>query len=231
MRLRDLHQGVIPWRHSACISIAVPLEFWQGIARIQGDGLGTETAVFAFDFFGVLGSDMFDAWIEVNHLTGVKPFLRERFVDPADVGLHSFKDQCAGLGTIVGRPWQVVHEEFLQSSRIDHSVVELARELASASVVCVCSNAPAGLIEDLFTIHGISSPFRFMIVSGAVGLLKPSAEIYLYLARRAGVDPDRCLLIDDNEVNIAGASRVGMKGILFQSSEQLRQSLGVLGVL
>jgi putative hydrolase of the HAD superfamily len=52
-----------------------------------------------------------------------------------------------------------------------------------------------------------------VVLSGAVGVRKPSRRIYLLAAELAGVDPARCVFVDDLAQNISGAERVGMRGV------------------
>jgi epoxide hydrolase-like predicted phosphatase len=56
--------------------------------------------------------------------------------------------------------------------------------------------------------------FDATVISGDVGLHKPQPEIYRLGAERIGVEPDRCVFIDDLRENVAGAEAVGMTAIL-----------------
>jgi putative hydrolase of the HAD superfamily len=54
-----------------------------------------------------------------------------------------------------------------------------------------------------------------------VGLRKPDPEIYtLTLARLGGVEPKRCVFVDDVELNCDTARELGMEAIRFESAEQ-----------
>jgi putative hydrolase of the HAD superfamily len=52
-----------------------------------------------------------------------------------------------------------------------------------------------------------------VVLSGDVGVRKPSRRIYSMAAEMAGVDPARCVFVDDLAQNVTGAERVGMTGI------------------
>jgi epoxide hydrolase-like predicted phosphatase len=56
--------------------------------------------------------------------------------------------------------------------------------------------------------------FDIAVISAEVGLHKPQPEIYLLAAKRLGVEPERCVFIDDLRENCAGAEAVGMTAIL-----------------
>jgi epoxide hydrolase-like predicted phosphatase len=56
--------------------------------------------------------------------------------------------------------------------------------------------------------------FDAVVISAEVGLHKPQPEIYLLASKRLGVEPERCVFIDDLRENCAGAEAVGMTAIL-----------------
>jgi putative hydrolase of the HAD superfamily len=72
--------------------------------------------------------------------------------------------------------------------------------------------------------------FEVVVDSGFVGLRKPDPAIYRLTCERLGVAPERCLFVDDVEVNCAAATELGMAAVLFRSSEQaiaeVREALG-----
>jgi 2-haloacid dehalogenase len=73
--------------------------------------------------------------------------------------------------------------------------------------------------------------FEGIVVSGEEGTRKPYPELYHILMKRYQVDPASAVFIDDSLPNIGQAKALGMKGIHYQSPEQLRQALQGLGVL
>lgn len=86
------------------------------------------------------------------------------------------------------------------------------------------SNYPEwwSLIEDRLELS------RFMewsFVSCRMGVRKPDAAIYSGAAASLGVDPARCLFVDDREKNCVGARGVGMQAHRFQSAGDLRLAL------
>lgn len=67
--------------------------------------------------------------------------------------------------------------------------------------------------------------FGTTVVSGQVGIVKPSTEIYRLLCARAGVRPDQCVFIDDGPHNCLGAKAAGMDAIHFTGADDLRARL------
>lgn len=61
-------------------------------------------------------------------------------------------------------------------------------------------------------------------------LIKPDPRIYELLLDRFGLKAEECVFIDDTMRNIEACEACGIKGICFQSYEQVRDDLRKLGV-
>ncbi|MBQ5418482.1 MAG: HAD family phosphatase [Oscillospiraceae bacterium] len=76
----------------------------------------------------------------------------------------------------------------------------------------------------MFDIH--SKGFGFMnytdgrVISYEYNVMKPDRRIYEILLEKYGLDPSGCIFTDDRPVNIEGAERCGIKGILFEGFEK-----------
>jgi epoxide hydrolase-like predicted phosphatase len=73
--------------------------------------------------------------------------------------------------------------------------------------------------------------FDGVVISGEVGVRKPSLEIYRMGAERAGLDPGQCVFVDDIRLNLAPAAELGMATVHHSTSSQtipeLERLLGV----
>ena len=54
---------------------------------------------------------------------------------------------------------------------------------------------------------------------------KPEAEIYHLLLQRLGTAPEETLFLDDREVNVEAARRMGIRALVFSTTEQLQQDM------
>jgi putative hydrolase of the HAD superfamily len=63
-----------------------------------------------------------------------------------------------------------------------------------------------------------------------VGLRKPESGIYRLAIEITQINPEECCFIDDRELNLECAAKLGMRTIQMQSLDQLREELGKLGV-
>lgn len=79
--------------------------------------------------------------------------------------------------------------------------------------------------------YGFFDCFEDIVVSGAVRLVKPDERIFQVLLERVGLPARACLLIDDSEVNVAVARRLGFDAIHFQSPDDLAVELRDRGML
>ncbi len=61
---------------------------------------------------------------------------------------------------------------------------------------------------------GLASTFEVLVTGDQVARGKPAPDIYLEAARRLGVEPARCVAIEDSEAGICSIAAAGMVGIL-----------------
>ncbi|WP_063771609.1 HAD-IA family hydrolase [Streptacidiphilus albus] len=72
------------------------------------------------------------------------------------------------------------------------------------------------------------SHFDDVVCSHRVGARKPEPEIFRLAARRAGVEPRACVLVDDMDKNIAGARAAGWQAVHFRDADQAAFEVGRL---
>ncbi len=73
--------------------------------------------------------------------------------------------------------------------------------------------------------------FKEIVISGEVHLVKPDPRIFKLMLEITGRPASDCLLIDDSPKNIETAQGMGFQTICFQSPEQLKRELSVMGLL
>jgi len=70
-----------------------------------------------------------------------------------------------------------------------------------------------------------------IIISGQIGMMKPDREIFEYIIKKYNLDPTKCILIDDQPENIAGAISHGIAGIHHKKPAETRKALISHGVI
>ena len=67
--------------------------------------------------------------------------------------------------------------------------------------------------------------FQTIFASHLLGDAKPRVEAFKKVLNTLSVNPEEVVFVDDSEVNVSGASQLGIKGIVFESPESLRAEL------
>ncbi len=150
--------------------------------------------------------DEFDLSIVPNSETIEK--FAEMFTDIPD-DYRSFWEDIDGL-----------IEPFSYSAEWLHSLKEQGHN------VYLLSNYPKSMFES----H-MKKKFDFIgytdgrVVSYEYHIMKPDPRIYEILLEKYSLDPADTVFLDDRQVNIDGAERCGIKGILFTNYEEASRKL------
>jgi len=121
------------------------------------------------------------------------------------------------------------HEAFEKVHLPYPKVRELAKSLRGRYKTGLLSNTEKVGVK-MIKKDGLEEDFDETVYSCEVGLVKPDERIYELMLKKLGVKPEEAVFIDDKEINIDGARKVGMKGIVFLNYQQLVQELKQLGV-
>ena len=110
-------------------------------------------------------------------------------------------------------------------------MADLVKELKQAGYgIYLLSNASSRQHDYWQRVPG-HEYFDGTLVSADVQLTKPEAAIYELMFEKFSLKPETCLFVDDNPVNMEGAFRCGLGGIVFHGdAEELRRKMQALGV-
>jgi HAD superfamily hydrolase (TIGR01509 family) len=109
----------------------------------------------------------------------------------------------------------------------DPEVIETIHELKSQARVVVGTNT----IESHYLVHkenGDYDIFDEVYASQRIGLVKPDPAFYSYILDSEDCLPDQAAFVDDVEVNVAAARKLGIHGLLFTGADKLRRDLAAL---
>ncbi len=95
----------------------------------------------------------------------------------------------------------------------------------------VLSNMPRETWIYLNTNFPVFELFDGKVASCNVGMIKPEFGIYKYILDTFCLQPKESLFIDDLEINIKAAEKLGIHGIVFQDPDALEKELNKLGCL
>jgi beta-phosphoglucomutase len=80
--------------------------------------------------------------------------------------------------------------------------------------VGVATSSDREYTESSLRRAGLKGRFKVIVTGDQVAHGKPAPDIYLESARRLGVEPSRCVALEDSDAGILAASRAGMLPLL-----------------
>ncbi len=106
-------------------------------------------------------------------------------------------------------------------------------------VAALAGHYKLGLLSDTDPLHWrticdsfawVESTFVKPVLSYNIGVMKPDQQAFAAAVASVGVDPQRCLFVDDLPQNIQGAREFGMEAILFKGRDELILEFGRCGL-
>lgn len=95
--------------------------------------------------------------------------------------------------------------------------LEAIRASASAYPVALASGSPTSVINEVMKLTGLNEVFQFILYGDDMERGKPDPEIYLKTAAKLGVDPARCLGIEDSGNGLRALKAADMYAIAVPS--------------
>jgi glucose-1-phosphatase len=163
--------------------------------------------------------------LSYEELSGV--VFESRSAKEAGVGKISEDEHWKNVARVLHRPLkerETLHKEFFDGDIIDRELIAFIRTLRPKYKTGLISNAWDGL-RPYMEHEKFADAFDHLTISAEVGMMKPDAAIFRYALDKLGVKPKEAVFVDDFPENIAGCEAIGMHGIHFQSTEQVRKDL------
>jgi HAD superfamily hydrolase (TIGR01509 family) len=92
-----------------------------------------------------------------------------------------------------------------------HGAVAAVRSVAARWPLAIASSSNPELIEVVLRAAGLRELFPVAVSSQEVARGKPAPDVYLEAAHRLGVEPARCVAIEDSHNGIRSAKAAGMR--------------------
>lgn len=92
--------------------------------------------------------------------------------------------------------------------------VETVRRIAADRPVAVASSAHRDVIDAALAATGLTELFAAVVSSDDVPVGKPAPDVYLEAARRLGVPPATCLVVEDSYNGVRSGIAAGMTVVL-----------------
>ena len=197
--------------------------------------MASQSSAVIFDMDGVLLDS------EPLHYEAVRQALAEQGVD------FPFDDYARYLGTTLTSTWDELCERYPMTMTLEQfearynadvlkqyqdgaplirGARELVERLREAGVpIAVASSSHRMWVNAALEGAGLSNYFDQTTAGDEVSMGKPSPEIYLKAAEKLGVDPARCVAVEDAPAGVESANAAGMKVVLVRS--ELTQDLNL----
>lgn len=117
----------------------------------------------------------------------------------------------------LGSAYPQVEQTYLDAClTLDPQFLPAVKALSRSSSIALLSNDVEEWSRYLRQRHGLEPFIRAAVISSSAGCRKPSPEIYRMLLTRIGVDPCRCVFIDDRPANLRAAAALGLRPVWFR---------------
>ncbi len=149
----------------------------------------------------------------------------------ARLGLLDDDKVFAEIGKGYGVDGKTVFGWLLSRRVPNQDLLQLISKLKPGIKTAIINNGLKTLFHGLLDKYDLKDRFDLLVNSAEEGVEKPDPEIFLRTCQRLQVQPEQCVMIDDDEKLLVGAKELGMRTILANNSADLFQEFKSLGLL
>ena len=180
------------------------------------------------DWGGVMTTDVFESFRAFCEREGISPeavgekFRNDRASRELLIGLETgelaeaeFEPRFAA---ILGVAAPGLIDRLFSGGRLDEAMIGAVRRARAEGI-------RTGLISNSWGTRRydrelLAELFDGVVISGEVGMRKPTPAIYELGAERTGLDPAACVFVDDLPFNLKPAAELGMATVRHRDAEQ-----------
>ena len=112
---------------------------------------------------------------------------------------------------------------------MDDDMLQLFDEIQDRYKTGIITSITRATLGDMIPSQ-YQSVFDVLILNSEVGMAKPDPRMFVYAAKELGLEPEECVFVDDTAVNVDGAVKAGMHGIVFTNRQDFIRELAHLGI-
>ncbi len=173
-----------------------------------------------FDLYGVLGLNGWQEFKETHFANHRELWERLRSLGQrVDAGQASETEFVHAVAAASGESNATVRYQFEHTVPNVELLSYIAKNLKGLYKLGVLSNASHDVLDGIFSPDQ-RDLFDEAVSSYHVGLTKPDPKMFLLMCERLGVQPEECILVDDQQRHFDVAKALGFTPILYSSAEQ-----------
>lgn len=179
-----------------------------------------------FDCFGVLLGKGFE---HTYHLAGgdslKDKYFIEKMLNKTNLGKISENEFNLAIADKLNISLTQWMRAMAEAELPDKELLNYIKSLRKNYKTAILSNANRGVLTLKLGDDWLRECFDEIIVSADYGVLKPDPRIYQIAIDKLGVDYQESVFIDDREMFLDVASRLGMKTIIYRDYQTFKNKL------
>jgi putative hydrolase of the HAD superfamily len=184
-----------------------------------------------FDWAGVIGADGYWVWLNKNikNINDHKSFFQKisEDVDCAKISHHEFMEL---LSQESGKPQDQIWKEVKKEIILNKELISIIKKIKNKYKIGLLSNFTYPWLNEILTENNLWELFDKNIISSEHKMIKPNPEIFQNMISTLDVKPEEAVFVDDRQIHIEGAKKVGLEGILFTDNNKFINDLLKLGI-
>ncbi len=128
-------------------------------------------------------------------------------------------------------PYEEFVNIFCSSYELNFQMIELVKKLKEKYNIFLLSDNFDALSKTLRKDDRLDGLFEKMYFSDEMHFIKEDEKAFYYMLNDTSKKAEECLFVDDKEMNLVEAKKIGMKTILFKDIEEFKKDLLNLQIL
>ena len=184
-----------------------------------------------FDWAGVFAVDGYWVWLRKNisDIENKQKYFQElsEDVDSAKIP-HSEFMRILSLESkkTENQVWQEIKKEII----LNQELIAFIKKIKKKYKIGLLSNFTFSWLNEILTENNLWELFDENVISSQYKMIKPNSEIFEKILEKLNIKPEEAIFIDDRQMHVDGAEKVGIKSFLFKNNEQLVSDLQKFGV-
>ena len=181
-----------------------------------------------FDWTEVIATDGLGVWLQKNFLDfDIGKDHLDDLVNSGKISHEEFMQILSEKTNVASADiWEGIKKESIVNLDLVNTIIKLKKNYK----IGLLSNFTAPWLREIITINNLWYLFDEYIISSDYKMLKPNRDIFEKMLEMFKIDTSEAIFVDDRQINIDGAEKIGIKSILFKKNEQFIKDLQKLGI-